>query len=236
MKKRKNWSPEEDAVLRERYADTDTRCLAEMLGRSLGSTYYRASLLGLGKSQEFLKNFGKRLSVFGEATRFKKGFTPFSKGKRIDEIMSPEGIRRSSVTRFKPGHRTANKQPVGYETVRGDGYVWIKVADGAPMVQKQRWVWEQHHGRIPEGCHVCFLDGDRTNCDISNLVLRSCKDVGSHIISSLSPEQKRKRIERSQATRNEAIRKDKMRIRWGLEPRTNLVKRWYPYESKSVRP
>lgn len=232
MKKGKNWSPEEDAVLLERYADTDTRRLAEMLGRTIGGTYHRAATLGLGKSLEFLQSLSKRLAVFGEATRFKKGFTPYTKGKSIHQFMSPDAIRRSSVTRFKPGHRPANAQPVGYETVRGDGYVWIKVLEGQPMMQKHRWVWEQHHGRIPEGQHVCFIDGDKTNCDISNLVLRSCEDVGSHITSSLTPEQERNRIERSQATRNESIRKDKMRIRWGLEPRTNLVKRWYPYESK----
>lgn len=235
MKKGKNWSPEEDAVLRERYADTGTRELAEMLGRTVGSTYYRASALGLGKSPEYLAAGACRLAESGKVTRFRKGAVPYNKGKRIEEIMSPEGLIRSSAARFKPGNRPVNTQHVGYEAIRGDGYVWVKVADGMPMVQKHRWVWEQHNGRIPEGCHVCFRDGDKTNCDIANLVLRTCEDVGSHITSSLTPEQERNRIERSQATRNESIRRDKMRIRWGLEPRTNLVKRWYPYEPKHIQ-
>jgi len=232
MKKRKIWSPEEDAVLLERYADTSTRCLAELFGTNIDSVYSRAGRLGLHKSREFIAATSKRNGLNGIATRFKPGHIPFSKGRRIEEIMSPDGIRRSSATRFKPGHRPVNTQPVGYETVRGDGYVWIKVADGHPMVQKHRYVWEQHYGSVPEGMHVCFIDGDKTNCDISNLVLRSCEDVGRHIISSLSPEKSRERIERAKATRNEAIRKDKMRIRWGLEPRTRLVKHWYPYEPK----
>ena len=29
------------------------------------------------------------------------------------------------------------------------------------------------------------------------------------------------------ARRNETIRKDKMRIRWGLEPKTKIVKKYY---------
>lgn len=223
-------------MLRERYADTGTRELAAMLGRPVGSTYYRASALGLCKSPDYVRAEAVRLAETGKATRFKKGVVPYTKGKRVSQFMSADGIRRSSATRFKPGHRPANAQPIGYEAVRGDGYVWIKVADGRPMIQKHRFVWEQHHGRIPEGSNVCFRDGDKTNCDISNLVLRTREDVGSHITSSLTPEQEHVRLTKSYQTRCEFIRKDKMRIRWGLEPKTRLVKRWYPYEPKHSRP
>lgn len=34
-----------------------------------------------------------------------------------------------------------------------------------------RVVWEEHNGPIPDGKMIIFRDGDRSNCDISNLML-----------------------------------------------------------------
>ena len=41
------------------------------------------------------------------------------------------------------------------------------------MVLKHRFVWESHYGAIPKGYNVQFKDGNRQNCDISNLYLIS---------------------------------------------------------------
>ncbi|WP_207659037.1 HNH endonuclease signature motif containing protein [Blautia obeum] len=32
-------------------------------------------------------------------------------------------------------------------------------------------MWEEHHGEIPKGKMVSFLDGDKDNCNIENLFL-----------------------------------------------------------------
>lgn len=45
----------------------------------------------------------------------------------------------------------------------------IKVAEPNIWRLKQRVVWEQHHGQIPEGHKIIFLDGNKENLDISNL-------------------------------------------------------------------
>ncbi len=49
----------------------------------------------------------------------------------------------------------------GYTRVYRDGK-WLL---------KQRVIWEQTHGPIPEGYTICFLDGDRGNLSIDNLIL-----------------------------------------------------------------
>lgn len=48
----------------------------------------------------------------------------------------------------------------GYTRVYSDGK-WLL---------KQRVLWEQKHGPIPEGHIICFLDGDRGNLSEDNLV------------------------------------------------------------------
>ena len=42
---------------------------------------------------------------------------------------------------------------------------------------KHRKVWEDNFGPIPKGHSVCFLDGDKTNYDISNLILLSQEEL-----------------------------------------------------------
>jgi hypothetical protein len=63
-----------------------------------------------------------------------------------------------------------------------DGYIEIKVRDlksgfsGDNYELKQRWVYEQKHGPIPDNMNVIFKDGNRQNCEIDNLELISKKE------------------------------------------------------------
>jgi RNA polymerase sigma factor (sigma-70 family) len=54
-----------------------------------------------------------------------------------------------------------------------DGYLrdtsCRKKSNGTFEVQLNRQVWVDHHGPIPAGHEVIFLDGDKSNCAISNL-------------------------------------------------------------------
>ena len=62
-----------------------------------------------------------------------------------------------------------------------DGYIWVKYNDiyhegkaTSKMflmnwMPKQRYVYEQHHGKIPADYIVVFLDGNKNNFDIDNL-------------------------------------------------------------------
>ena len=174
---RRPWTPEELVHLLSHYPDTPTRALAERLGRPLASVYQKAQNLGLKKTQAYLDSPASgRLRPGdgrGEAGRFKASMTPWNKGKRYD------AGGRSAETQFKKGERRGKAnhlyQPIGAERITKDGYRQRKVNDDLPM--QRRWkmlhviVWEESHGQVPDGYAVTFKDGDRLNCDITNLAL-----------------------------------------------------------------
>ena len=63
-----------------------------------------------------------------------------------------------------------NRIPIGTEYVKPDNMVLVKVAPNK-WKYKQRYIYEQYHNvELPKGTMVIFLDGDRTNFDISNLM------------------------------------------------------------------
>lgn len=105
----------------------------------------------------------------GNAGRFRKGNVPFNKGKKWDEYMSEEGKRNSARTQFKSGDIPLSLRPDYSERINVDGYIEIKLPGHKKWVLKHRWIWEQSNGPIPDGSQIHFIDGDRTNCDISNL-------------------------------------------------------------------
>lgn len=107
----------------------------------------------------------------GVDCRFVKGQEPPNKGKP----MTPEQYEKARPTMFKKGNIPANHMNVGDISRTTDGYLIKKVQEDG--IQRERWaflhrlVWEEHNGPIPEGKMVSFLDGNKDNCDINNLVL-----------------------------------------------------------------
>ena len=78
--------------------------------------------------------------------------------------------------------------PVGSERI-SDNRVFIKISDKKGSrnnkvyhenwVPKSRYIWEQHHGKVPKGYYVCFKDGNSLNCELSNLFLVSHSELTS---------------------------------------------------------
>jgi len=179
----------------------------------------RAYSLGLHKSPEFAeKQFRKG--------QFRKGQTPHNKGKSRKYWASPEAEELMAKGQFKPGEcRDDNprKRQIGHEKVYADGYVWIITEHGRR--QKHRWVWEQAHGPIPPDHCVKFRDGNRQNCALDNLYLVSRADHARETRAALSPEQKKEIMRKVHDGRRASIRRDRIRIKWGLEPEGKLIKR-----------
>ena len=224
--RREPWTERQLAYLRKHYADMRAEDIAKRVRHTTGSVWRTASKLGLKKSPEFLAQWGHLVASTegARANRFAKGHEPANKGKRIDEFMSQDGIRRSSRTRFKAGHRPHNQRDIGSECVHGDGYVYLRIASGC--VPKHRYVWEQANGEVPEGYVVAFRDGNRLNCSLDNLYLLSREDNARRRASEETPEARRERVAKAQTSRNKSIRRDKIRLHWGLPPLGKLVKRW----------
>jgi len=119
------WTPEDDALLCERYPHEATKSLAAELRRSVPSVYKRAGNLGLEKTAEYLAAAaGRTLRVVGEPHRFRKGHVPANKGLRRPG-WAPG---RMSETQFERGCTPLNWMPLG-STRLVDGYVYRKIGD-----------------------------------------------------------------------------------------------------------
>ena len=219
MKKRKKWTQAEDDYLRRIYPEMSNEEVAMWLHRSKRAVMAHAYILGVHKSPEFAeKQFRKG--------QFRKGQTPHNKGKSRKYWASPEAEELMAKGQFKPGEcRDDNprKKPIGHEKVYADGYVWIITEHGRK--QKNRVVWEQAHGPIPHGYMVKFRDGNPLNCALENLYLVSRADNAREIRAAMSPEKKKEIHRKAQAKRNASIRRDRLRVKWGLAPEGKLIKR-----------
>ena len=114
-------------------------------------------------------------------TRFKKGFTPWNKGKKT-------GLKPTNG--FKKGNRTWHTKELYSERLDKEGYTIIKIAEPNEWMRKHRWIWEQKYGEIPENHVIIFADGNKENFDIENLILVSRAElailVRCRLISSIS--------------------------------------------------
>ena len=86
-------------------------------------------------------------------------------------------LKTNNNSKFKDNHKPYKHKEVGEEYIdKYNDCVLIKIAEPNTWVQKHRYIWEQHYGKIPEGYFVLFLDKNRRNFDIDNLALVSQKD------------------------------------------------------------
>lgn len=222
MKKRKKWTQAEDDYLRKEYPERSNADLAQWLHRTPRAVQLRALKLGVSKTPEF----AERQRHKGQ---FVKGQSAWNKGKAQKYWLSPEGAKRCSKGWFPKGKarddnpNSRKNKPLGSERVYADGYVWIITEYGRK--QKHRVVWEQANGPVPPNHCIKFKDGDRTNCSLDNLYLVTRAENCRMVTASLSTEQRKARIEKIQAKRNQRIRRDRIRLKWGLEPETKLIKR-----------
>jgi hypothetical protein len=174
---KRKWTKKEDDILISEYPLKQTANIAKSLNRSFSSTYQRAYILGLKKSDAYLKTFESGRMVKGALRgveyRFKKGNEPFNKGLSLSEYLSEDTIKKIKKTQFSCGDMPKNYKPVGSERISKDGYIEIKIADPRTWELKHRHVWRSAGNEIPKGFIIVMKDGDKTNTDISNLELIS---------------------------------------------------------------
>lgn len=106
---------------------------------------------------------------------FKKGMTPWNKGVK--------GYMGANRTSFKKGQPSHNQRPIGSQRICSkDKYVIEKVAEPDVWKHKHRLLWEEHYGEIPEDCVIRFIDKDRMNITIENLI---CVPQGANSVLNL---------------------------------------------------
>lgn len=99
----------------------------------------------------------------GKKGWFRKGVTPWNKGKRYI------AGGRSAETQFKKGNMPKQHKPVGTTRISKDGYLEKKIEEPNKWGYVHRIVWEEAHGKIPEGHIVVFRDGNKQNLSLDNL-------------------------------------------------------------------
>lgn len=165
---RRCWSSSEDALVRERYADTPTKELARMLGRTERAVYMRADQFGLRKSAAYLAGptSGRLRRGSHPASvrhRFKRGMVPWNRG-----VTGYMGANRTSFRKGRPPQEARNYRPIGAERISKDGYLERKVSDDQSIAPARRWrgvhvlVWEAANCPVPPGFAVAFKPGRRS--------------------------------------------------------------------------
>ena len=120
--------------------------------------------IGVNQIRAYLKN---HKILTGRTGCFEKGHVPANKGTHNGGW---------EPTQFKKGNMPANHKPVGTESVRsnykkGQKYVYVKVAEPNHWRMKHIVEWEKHHGPVPKGKIIIFLDGNVLNTNIDNLMM-----------------------------------------------------------------
>ena len=105
----------------------------------------------------------------GTGGYFKKGSIPWNKGTK--------GLTKANKTSFKKGTIPPNQVPIGTESITKGGYIKVKVGEPNKWKLKQRYIYEQHYGEIPNNYNIIFADGNKMNFDIDNLIAVSKSEM-----------------------------------------------------------
>jgi hypothetical protein len=181
---RKHWTDQEKQKLAEVYPNMKAIEVAKILRRSLPSIYGMVDLMGISKSENFKKSEQSGRILKGQKTgsshRFKKGHQPFNKGKKIEDFMSEETIKKFKSNSYKKGQMPHNTLYDGCITQRnwtdGNTYKMIRTS-------LSKWeflhvhIWKQQNGEVPKGKIIVFDDNDRNNFAIENLKAITRKEL-----------------------------------------------------------
>lgn len=149
------------AFIEDNHTGIGPKDMAKLVNEKIGTCY----------THDQIKSYYRRHDInSGLNGQFPKGHAPANKGTHIGGW---------EPTQFKKGHIPANYKPVGTEQIKGDGYVWVKIADPNKWRQKHIFVWEKEKGEVPENHVLLFLDGNKQNPDIKNLKLISRRQLAA---------------------------------------------------------
>ena len=156
------WSSEEKDYLREITPGRHYKEIVELMNAKFEYEF------NLGQIKGAIARYKLNTGFTGY---FPKGNIPFNKGTK--------GIMKANKTSYKKGNIPQSYKPVGTERITKDGYTEIKVKDPNVWKLKHRIIYEEHYGEIPKGYVVMFLDRDKSNFDINNLILISRNQLRS---------------------------------------------------------
>lgn len=178
--KRHNYTEEEVEWLKENVYGVRHEELARRFNERFGTNVNRYNIRNM-LTRRGIKNGLNQSDLTKEMKQFVfDNYKGISNQELADRVNKEFGT--NFTTRKFMDFKWANNLQSGYqyqpwlkwqkehmdETIRQDGYVYIKV--GTNWYAKQRWVYEQAYGKLQPGEVLIFKDGDSTNCDLDNLI------------------------------------------------------------------
>jgi hypothetical protein len=191
------WTAEEDNFLRNNYKRMTARTIAERLGRTYMATQTRADTLGLVKRLRMKVGYTQHKWTQEELDYIKENFQEFTCDELADAIGVTTGALRNQVKKLKltktpesllkiyarvdnSGQFKAGELPLNtladqeitvrtqYSTGVKTKFIRLSLNKWLPLHQ---YNWSQAGNEVPAGYVLRFIDGDRMNCDVSNLRL-----------------------------------------------------------------
>lgn len=198
MKKQNNQftnpiTEEETKFLIENFENYTVKVLTQKLNEKFNKERYYGTIKNYCRLKLNLK---KKCYFTPEQDEWLKENVPYMSRKEcVDKFYKKFGILKTtgslkthcnerlgiSFDRYKAiiefGKR--NQKPIGKEIINYQGYIWVKTKNGKTprgrslqnYEMKHRLVWKEKYGEIPENKEIMFLDGNKKNCNIDNLML-----------------------------------------------------------------
>lgn len=161
------------AFIEENYIGTGYKEMALMIWHKFGKWYQPKQIRSYYRNHKL--NSGLKGNLFEQGH------------KKSNHVKKGQWFPGCEKGWFKKGEKPPNYTPVGTEKIRpSNGFVWVKVAEPKKWRMKQLVVWEAAHGPVPKGMMLYFKDGDRTNCELENLMLVERRLIGTLNQSGLS--------------------------------------------------
>ncbi|HEM4279106.1 HNH endonuclease [Streptococcus suis] len=158
---KKIYTDEMKVFIFENYKGKTSQEVADLVNKHFGTSFTALQM----------KRFrGNNKLNSGLTGHFEKGRIPHNKGKKYPGMYPNSG-------QYKKGRIPNSYHPVGTVNMTTDGYLKIKISDPNVWERVHLLVWREHYGPVPEGHIIVFLDGDKTNVDISNLACVNRSDI-----------------------------------------------------------
>lgn len=152
------YTSDQDAFLRDNSSKMTRKELVDSFNKRYGTSIKENAIV----QRCFLRGWKA-----GSDGKFKVGGVPWGKTKGgREEYLKALRASASKCYHFERGHVPHNTLPVGAVRLWSDELM-IKTDDGWKVWL--RHLWEQEHGKIPEGYVVISVDGDRDTKDVSKL-------------------------------------------------------------------
>lgn len=168
MRKITTATPDQDDFIKANYLTLPVKVIAARIGKSHTMVRTRLRQLELVIPSEIIAHRKKDSQI-------KSGSTPPNKGKKLDDFMNPETVKKFRANQFEKGnlpHNTCEKNGeirirTDHKDPKNKQYKWIRIALGKwELLHKVRW--EKVNGKVPKSHCLWAKDLNSLNDDPDN--------------------------------------------------------------------